>query len=148
MASRLDPGVADRLLTVLLRLMGTSSLTALLFVAAPHEWMTSIHAGLGLGPMPESPVVWYLARSTSAFYALLGGLFWVVSLDLKRHRKVLDYLGIVIPLLGATLFAIDFSEGLPAFWTYWEGPFVFAFGVAMFWLNRSGEMQDQQSSHG
>ena len=134
---------ADRLLTVLLRLLGTSSLSAVLFVAAPHEWMMSIHADLGLGPMPESPVVWYLARSTSAFYAILGGLFWVISFDLQRHRKVLQYLGVVFPFFGATLFAIDLSEGLPAFWTWWEGPFVFAFGVAMFSLNRRGGMQER-----
>lgn len=135
----MTPGTANRLLTVILRIMGTSSLTALLFVAASHDWMASIHADLGLGPMPESPVVWYLARSTSAFYAIVGGLFWVVSFDLKRHRKVLSYIGIVIPLFGATLFAIDYLEGLPPFWTYWEGPFVLAVGMAMLSLNRSGQ---------
>lgn len=126
------------MLAVILRLMGAASLTALVFVAAPHGWMSSIHADLGLGPMPDSPVVWYLARSTSAFYALLGGLFWVVSFDLERHRRVLGYLGVVIPVLGATLLATDSLEGLPRFWTYWEGPFVLAFGVAILVLNRSG----------
>ena len=59
-----------------LRVLGTSSLTAVLFVFAPHSWMDGIHQWLGLGKLPESPVVGYLARSTSAFYAMLGGLFW------------------------------------------------------------------------
>ncbi len=142
----MTPRTADRVLTVILRLMGTTSLTALFFVVAPHQWMTSIHADLGLGTMPESPVVWYLARSTSAFYAILGGLFWVVSLDLERHRKVLGYLGGAILFLGATLFAIDSLEGLPRFWTYWEGPFILAFGLAVLLLNRSGRVAERRSS--
>ena len=127
---------ADRALVVVLRLMGTSSLTAVLFVVAPHDWMRSIHADLGLGPMPEGPVVWYLARSTSAFYAILGGLFWLVSFDLERHRTVILYLGAAVTCLGATLLVVDWAEGLPLFWTVWEGPFVTAIGVAMWSLGR------------
>lgn len=129
---------ADTWLRIVLRLMGTSSLTALVFVAAPHAWMTSIHAQLGLGAMPDTPVVWYLARSTSAFYALLGGLFWLVSFDLKRHRAVLAYLGGALALFGVALFAVDLLEGLPAYWTWWEGPFVLTFGCTLAWLNRRG----------
>ena len=119
------------MLRFLLRLFGTSSLFALVFVAAPHSWMATIHAGLGMGPLPDSPVVWYLARSTSAFYAILGGLFWLVSFDPPRYRSVLIYLGSALTLLGLTLFVIDVCEGLPLFWTLWEGPIVTLFGVAI-----------------
>jgi len=124
------------LLKLILRIMGASSLTALVFVAAPRAWMTAIHADLGMGPMPEAPVVWYLARSTSAFYALLGGLFWVVSYDLRRHRTVLIYLGAALTLLGVALLAVDWTEGLPWFWKVSEGPFVIAVGLAIFYLSR------------
>ena len=134
--------MADCVLTVMLRVIGSSSLTALFFVAAPREWMTSIHADLGLGPMPSSPVVWYLARSLSAFYALLGGLFWVVSFDLRRHRGVVGYLGVALLLFGVALFAIDYHEGLPPFWTYWEGPSVALFGLALSMLNRAGRQRE------
>lgn len=47
---------------LLLRLLGTSSLFALVFGAAPHSWMISIHSSLGMGPFPHQPVVWYLAQ--------------------------------------------------------------------------------------
>ena len=74
-------------LKLILRLLGGSSLTAVIFVAAPTAWMRDIHASLGMGPLPEGPVVGYLARSTSAFYALVGGLFWLVSFDLQRQAQ-------------------------------------------------------------
>jgi hypothetical protein len=124
------------LLQLLLRLFGTSSLLALIFVAAPHAWMQDIHAGLGMGDLPDAPVVWYLARSTSAFYAILGGLFWVVSFDTARYRSVLSYMGSAIVFLGVALLGVDYLEGMPWFWRVWEGPVVVFFGLAMLVLTR------------
>ena len=126
-----------RVLVWLLRLFGVSSLFALIFVAAPHSWMRDIHAWAELGVMPDTPVVWYLARSTSAFYAIVGGLFLVVSRDLPRYRPVIVYLGWSVNFLGAVLCIVDVLEGMPTSWTLWEGPFVIAYGVAMLYLVRS-----------
>jgi hypothetical protein len=39
--------------------------------------------------MDGLPVVGSLARSTSAFYAMLGGLFWIISFDLFIATLVL-----------------------------------------------------------
>jgi len=128
---------SERTLKLILRLMGSSSLLALIFVAAPYRWMESIHSMLGMGQLPDMPVVGYLARSTSAFYALAGGLFWVVSFDLGRHRRVLIYLGAAIFSLGAVLLVVDWSEAMPTFWKIWEGPFVMVFGLTMLFLSRS-----------
>ena len=122
-------------LKLALRIIGSSSLLALIFVAVPYSWMDSIHADLGMGKMPDAPVVGYLARSTSAFYALLGGLLWVVSFDLQRHRRVLIYLGAASAFFGAVLLAVDLLEGMPRFWTVWEGPFVMAFGLVILTLS-------------
>ena len=127
---------AEAALKILLRWIGTASIIALVFVAAPHAWMDSIHRDLGMGPLPDAPVVGYLARSTSALYALLGGLFWVLSFDLARHRKVLVYLGRVVPILGVILFAVDRAEGLPLFWQAWEGPALVVIGLVIFFLGR------------
>ena len=137
---------AARVLKFLFRLLGTSSLFALIFVAAPREWMTSIHSWLGMGVLPDSPVVWYLARSTSALYALVGGVFWVVSSDLRRHRRVATYLGCAVAVFGVILLVVDWTEGLPLFWKIWEGPFLMAFGATVLYLSRaigSGDAVDQ-----
>ncbi len=127
---------SQQTLRLILRLMGSLSLLALIFVAAPYSWMDSIHSSLGMGQLPDKPVVGYLARSTSAFYALLGGLLWVVSFDLGRLRRVLVYLGAAITSLVDVLFVVDWAEGMPSFWTVWEGPFVVAFGLVMLLLSR------------
>ena len=127
---------SQQILKSVLRLMGSSSLLALIFVAAPYTWMDSIHSMLGMGQLPDNPVVGYLARSTSAFYALLGGLLWVVSFDLGRHRRVLIYLGAAFTSLGVVLLVVDWREGMPPFWTIWEGPFVVVFGLVILFLSR------------
>ena len=130
---------SNRILKLLLRLLGSSSLLALIFVGAPYTWIDSIHSALGMGQLPDTPVVGYLARSTSYFYSLLGGLFWVVSFDLGRHRRVLIYLGAAITTFGVVLLIVDWSEGMPFFWTLWEGPFVTVLGLAILFLVRDVE---------
>jgi hypothetical protein len=127
---------SESVLRAILRITGSSSLLAVLFVAAPYDSMDYIHLSLGMGTLPDSPVVGYLARSTSAFYAMLGGLFWVVSFDLRRYRPVVIYLGAAIGLFGVVLLAVDWAEGMPRFWTVWEGPFVALFGLATLVLSR------------
>jgi hypothetical protein len=119
-----------------LRIMGSVSLLALVFVAVPYAWMDAIHQGLGLGRLPDEPIVGYLARSTSAFYAMLGGLLWLASFDLKRHRLLLGYLGAAMVALGLALGAIDWIEGMPLFWKVGEGPIDVAFGIVLVWMSR------------
>jgi hypothetical protein len=121
----------DRLFKLFLRIIGTAALLALVAVVIPYSWMNTIHQWLGLGRLPDQPVVGYLARSTSAFYAFFGGLLWLVSFDLRRHRPVLCYIGAATILFGITLFAVDLIEGLPLYWSLFEGPINTVFGVVI-----------------
>lgn len=116
---------------LLLRVVGTVALLAVIAVVMPYSWMDAVHQRLGMGKLPPEPIVGYLARSTSAFYAMLGGLLWVVSFDLRRHRVVLQYLGLVIILLGITLGMVGFMEGMPRFWKLAEGPINLAIGIVI-----------------
>jgi hypothetical protein len=123
----------ESFLRFVLRWAGSMSLLALVAVVMPYAWMDAAHRWLGLGRLPSEPVVGYLARSVSAFYALLGGLLWVLSFDLARHRLALCYLGVAMILFGAALIGIDWSEGLPWFWKTWEGPWVMLIGAGIAW---------------
>jgi len=125
----------EHFLRTFLRVLGTSALTAGFFVCVPDAWMDAIHQRLGLGRLPDVPIVSYLARSTSSFYALLGGLLWVVSFDLRRHRSVLRYLGVAIVLFGVALLVVDWQAGLPLWWRLWEGPIDCAFGIIILRLS-------------
>jgi len=121
----------DDVFALFLRVVGTVALLAVMAVVMPYSWMNAVHQWLGMGTLPADPIVGYLARSTSAFYALLGGLLWVVSFDLRRHRVVLQYLGLAIILLGVTLTVVDFAQGMPRFWRLAEGPLNVALGLVI-----------------
>ena len=121
----------DWLFRLFLRVMGSVSLLALVAVVMPYSWMNAVHGWLGMGTLPAEPIVGYLARSTSGFYALLGGLAWVVSFDLARHRQVLCYLGAATIVFGAILLAVDLLEGMPLWWSLGEGPADIGIGVVI-----------------
>ena len=125
----------NRTLKLLLRLAGGSMLFAMIFVVAPESWMIAIHEALDMGTLPTVPVVGYLARSLSAFYAMFGGLFLLASFDVVRHRTVLVYLSWATTVFGAVMIGIDLFEGMPTSWTLSEGPFVILFGLALLWFS-------------
>ena len=126
----------ERLFRLLLRVVGSAALLAAPCVLMPYAWMNAIHGGLGMGELPDAPIVGYLARSTSAFYALLGGLLWTLSFDLRRYRLVLGYLGVAIVVVGLMLIAVDYLEGMPLWWQLVEGPFNVGFGIVILVFNR------------
>ena len=115
-----------RILVFVLRWIGFVSGTALVAAVMPLAWIDAAHRALGLGPLPAGPAVEYLARSTSFFYAALGGLFWIVASDPVRHARVLGFI-VAVGLAGAPgLAVLDAHAGLPAWWRRSEGPMVFA----------------------
>jgi hypothetical protein len=114
------PG-AHKVLVVLLCMGGISGLFALVAVFMPVSWMAATHRWLGLGEMPTSPVVEYLARSLSSFYALLGALCLVVASDLERYRPLVRFLAAAVALMGVVFTGVDWAAGLPWWWTAFEG---------------------------
>src|SRR5215831_3963147 len=92
---------SDKVLVILLRyLFGIPGLFALFAVVMPVSWMVATHRWLGLGEMPTGPVVEYLARSVSAFYALLGAFCLVMASDLDRYRPQVRFFGVALALIG------------------------------------------------
>jgi hypothetical protein len=121
----------ERLLKLFLRVIGTVALFAVVAVVMPYSWMNAVHQWLGMGQLPSEPVVGYLARSASAFYALFGGLLWLTSCDVQRHRLVLCYLGAAVIIFGVALFVVDLLEGMPLYWSLTEGPTNVTFGIVI-----------------
>jgi hypothetical protein len=97
--------------------------------------MDAINRWIGMGPLPSHPVVGYLARSLSLFYALLGGLLWACSFDLLRHKRILGYLGAAFVTFGGIMWGVDFVEGMPPGWKHVEGPMVILFGSVILLLS-------------
>jgi hypothetical protein len=125
---------AERMLVFLLRAIAVAAALAVVPAFMPHGWMDACHRGLGLGPLPESPVIVYLTRSLSAMYVFHGGLLWIVAGDVRRYASLVTYLAAAFTTFGLITLWIDFHAGLPWFWVASEGPAGIAFGVAMFAL--------------
>jgi hypothetical protein len=82
--------------------------------------------------MPTAPVVEYLARSLSAFYALVGALYLVVAADLERYRPLVRFLGVAFALMSLVLLGVDLAAGMPWWWSASEGPGGVVFGALLF----------------
>src|SRR6516165_6036273 len=126
----------DRALVLLLRIVGVPALFALVAVVIPSSWMAATHRWLGLGEMPTGPVVEYLARSLSAFYAVMGALCLVLAADLERYRPLVRFLGVAFALMSVVLLGVDLAAGMPWWWSAFEGPPGIALGALLFVLAR------------
>ena len=126
----------ERLLVLLLRIAGVVLLLAYGAVLLPAAWMAATHRWVGLGDFPASPIVDYLTRSISILYGVKGGLYLLLSTDVKRFRPVIIYSGWAAVGFGLALIVIDVRAGLPWTWTLSEGPFVILGGAAILILAR------------
>ena len=118
---------SERWLTILMRVVGTAALFAIVAVFMPRAWIDRCHEVLRFGPLPDGPVVEYLARCTSLAYVLAGVVQWWLSLDVRRYGRAIVGLGVIMLVSGMVLLWIDIVAGMPPWWTVMEGPF----GVGM-----------------
>ena len=125
---------SEYLLVMFLRVAGAASLCGLIFVPFPYRWMDAVHRWLGMGPLPNAPIVLYLARSTSLFYAIIGALMWLVSFDVHRYHDVVLFVAGTYVFMGVTLTVVDWVDGMPRFWKLGEGPIVVSLGLLMLGL--------------
>ncbi len=131
----------EKALVVLMRAVGVMLLIAVIPAVMPFAWMKDIHRLLGMGELPEGPIMGYLTRSLSAMYAMHGALVFFISLDVRRYLPVVKCLAVLGIIFGLGMLILDFMIGMPFQWTVQEGPFIAIMGCVMLWL--SGYVQDK-----
>ena len=124
----------ERTLVLLLRTSAIVLLIAIIPAVMPFAWMVAIHRQLGMGVLPEGPIMGYLTRSLSALYAMHGALVLFVSWDVRRYLPIVKFLALLGMIFGAGLLVLDLVVGMPLFWIIGEGPFVAALGGILLWL--------------
>ena len=112
----------ERMLVWLLRLTAAGTMLAVAPMVMPHAWWDWAHRWMGQGAFPDAPAVDYLTRSVCAFYAMFGGLLWVVSADVRRHERVIRYVAWVGAVFSVFITVVDALLALPWYWTWTEGP--------------------------
>jgi hypothetical protein len=125
---------AEKHLRIYMRIVGTSMVAAVVGVLIPLEWMDAVHRKLDQGPLPQGPIVDYMARSLSLFYVIEGGLCWLVSFSLRRHLTIVTYLGVTGTLGAIALGVIDLRAGLPTHWAVSEMTVPTLMSLVMLWL--------------
>ena len=126
----------ERLLSWLLRLTGATEVLAFIAVAMPRSWMEVSHAWLGLGEMPEGPLVMFMIRQASYAYGMHGVSLWVLASDVHRFRPLVTLNGVSFLLAAPVFFLIDYTSGVPLWWTAADTVGCAFFGAAVLWLGR------------
>lgn len=132
----MKPNRAAFLLRCLLIFNGLMTLLALLAVFLPTASMDAFHRGLGLGALPEGPIVEYLARSVSALYAAFGSLTLVIAWDLQRFGPVVTWWGVTAIVFGCLLFWVDTIAPMPEHWKWGEVMYLVLTGAVVLMLQR------------
>lgn len=125
---------AEVALVIFLRFAGVVLMTALIPAVMPHSWMDQIHREMGLGILPDVPIVGYLTRSLSAMYALHGAIVLFVSRDVRRYLPVIKLLFVLGLLFGLGMVVLDVFVGMPTAWAACEGPGIISVSVLALWL--------------
>jgi hypothetical protein len=128
--------VSLTLLVVILRFGGVVLSAAAGAVLLPREVMASTNAWLGLAPLPDAPIVYYLARSTAALYALRGVIYFLAASDPVRYRPLIVLIAVTNVIFGVAMAGIGATAGMPLWWTGAESPFIIVTGLVLLVLVR------------
>jgi hypothetical protein len=132
----LTPKRAETLLRWLLIVNGIMVLMALPAVFMPTAWMDNFHQRLMHSPLPDGPIVQYLARSLSALYASFGSLTLLLAWDLRRFAPLVTWWGVAAILFGLILVWVDTNAPMPPHWTWSECPYTIITGILVLILQR------------
>lgn len=124
----------QQLLKLLLRVAAIFEMLAFIAVVMPRSWMEVSHEWLGMGQMPDGPLIMFLIRQASYTYGAHGILMWALSLDVDRFRPIIILTGITFLVAAPVFFLIDYTYRMPLWWTL-SDPIACGFlGAAILWL--------------
>lgn len=107
-------------------------------VVMPRSWMEVSHSWLGMGAMPDGPLIMFMIRQASYTYGMHGVSLWVLASDVKRYRTLILLNGISFLIAGVLFTVIDYTAGMPNWWTIGDGLGCAGFGAALLWLIAHG----------
>jgi hypothetical protein len=127
---------AERWLKLLLLLFGAPPALAVIPFLMPFGWMAAIHEWLGMGLLPDQPIVDYLARYASGFSAFYGFLLLLIRTDVRRYAPVITLQAIAVLVLSAVSSIFAWRAGMPWWWIVGDVLSCWGFCGAMLWLQR------------
>ena len=119
----------------LLRLAGAVEILAFVAVVMPRSQMEAAHRWLGLGQMAGGSIIMFMIRQASYTYGMHGISLWVLATNVERFRPLVILNGIFYLLAAPIFFVIDYTSGMPLWWTLGDTFGCGFFGAALLWLN-------------
>lgn len=123
---------AEGALKLLLRIVGISTLPAIIAVFMPHSWLVW-STGYAEPGTPVKVLVSYLARLLSAYYFLLGLMFLVFATDVRRYAGPIRLvaLWLLIAVVGFVIYGVPALVKGGFGWFIWFAASDVAFGFFM-----------------
>jgi len=125
---------SQRIQAWLLRLSGAVEMLAFFAVVMPRSWMEVAHAWVGLGQMPDGPIIMFMIRQASYTYGVHGLSLWVIASNVERFRTLVIFNGFAYLLAAPVFFLIDYTSGMPFWWTLGDLLGCGCLGVALLFL--------------
>ena len=123
----------------LLRVAGVVEIFAFIAVVMPRSWMELSHTWLGLGEMPAGPLLMFMIRQSSYTYGVHGIFLFVLAANVERFRPLIILNGLAFLIAGPVFLLIDYTSGMPWWWTVADSLSCTFFGAALLWLTRRTE---------
>jgi hypothetical protein len=139
---------AEWLLKALLYAYGGICVVAFFPFVMPQRWMAAVHEWLGMGALPDKPIVEYLARATSALCGFYGGLLLLLASDVRRYAAVIRYQAIALIAIATVAVFFNFKAGLPLWWVINDFVGVWGPCAAMLYLQKRVAAADNRTARG
>ena len=118
-----------------LRLTGATEILAFISVVMPRAWMESAHSWLELGAMPEGPIIMFMIRQASYAYGMHGVSLWIMAADVRRYQRLIVFNAISFLVAAVVFSLIDYTAGMPFWWTIVDAVGCASFGAAVLILS-------------
>jgi len=125
---------AERGLKWLMLLFGLPPALAIIPFLMPTSWMATVHEKIGMGTLPDAPIVDYLARYASGFSAFYGILLLLLLRDVRRYAPIITFQAIAIIVLSGLGAVLAWRAGMPAWWIVADVISCWGFCGGMLWL--------------
>lgn len=124
----------ERWLKLLLLLFGLPAAFAIIPFLMPWSWMAAVHEWLGMGVLPDKPIVDYLARYASAFSAFYGLLLLLLMTDVRRYAPIIRFQAVAILIMSAIGAILGWRAGMPSWWILGDVVSCWIYCGAMLWV--------------
>jgi hypothetical protein len=105
---------------IFLRIVAIVQMLTFSVVLMPVAWIAAWHVWLGMGVMPDDPVLRYIIRGASFVQGGLGVLVWVISTDVIRYRPLVITIAAICLFAAPAFYFIDATAGMPRSWCIFD----------------------------